>query len=64
MSTWPESRAPARVGRCDAQIDGPTIDSNKYIDQHYYAIASKATLMEPKELNIPKEKFKEFFGEV
>jgi len=47
----------------DGEIDGPTIDSKKYIDQHYYAIASKATLVEPKELNVPKDKFKDFFGE-
>jgi nucleoside diphosphate kinase len=47
----------------DGRIDGPTIDSKKYIDQHYYAIASKATLMAPKELNVPTETFKEFFGE-
>ena len=44
-------------------MDGPTIDAGKHIDQHYYAIASKATLMEPKELNVPKDKFKDFFGE-
>jgi len=38
------------------------IDRKKLIDAHYYAIASKATLLKPTELNIPKEKFKDFFG--
>ena len=28
-------------------IDGPTIDAKRLIDQHYYAIASKATLLKP-----------------
>jgi len=47
----------------DGVIDGKTIDSEKHIDNHYYSIASKATLTEPKDLNIPVEKFKEFFEE-
>ena len=47
----------------EGEIDGPTIDKEKYIDQHYYAIASKATLKEPKELAVPADKFKEFFDE-
>jgi len=38
------------------------IDKKKLIDSHYYAIASKATLLKPTQLNIPKDKFKEFFG--
>lgn len=33
------------------------------IDQHYYAIASKATILKPSELNIPADKFKAQFGE-
>ena len=48
----------------EGTYDGPTIDEKKYIDQHYYAIASKATLSEPASLNVPKDKFSEFFGEV
>lgn len=44
-------------------MDGPTIDAKKYIDQHYYAIASKATLLKPSELNVPKEKFSAQFSE-
>ena len=43
-------------------IDGPTIDAKRLIDQHYYAIASKATLLKPSELPVPEDKFQEFFG--
>jgi len=32
-------------------------------DQHYYAIASKATILKPEALNIPTDKFKAQFGE-
>ena len=38
------------------------IDKKKLIDQHYYAIASKATILKPHELNVPADKFKEQFG--
>ena len=47
----------------EGEIDGPTIDSKKLIDQHYYAIASKATLLPPAELPVPADKFSEKFGE-
>lgn len=47
----------------EGDIDGKTIDEKKLIDQHYYAIASKATLMEPKDLAVPADKFESFFGE-
>jgi len=47
----------------EGEIDGPTIDENKYIDQHYYAIASKATMKKAEELNVPTDKFSEFFKE-
>jgi nucleoside diphosphate kinase len=47
----------------EGEIDGATIDSKKLIDQHYYAIASKATIMTPDQLNVPKDKFKEAFSE-
>ena len=43
-------------------IDGPTIDAKRLIDQHYYAIASKATLLKPRELPVPEDKFEAFFG--
>jgi hypothetical protein len=32
------------------------------IDQHYYAIASKATLVKPKDLPVPQDKFEAAFG--
>lgn len=38
------------------------IDERKLIDQHYYAIASKATILKPTELNVPADKFKDQFG--
>jgi len=47
----------------EGDLDGPTIDSKMYIDQHYYAIASKATLLQPSELNVPADKFSAQFGE-
>ena len=56
----------AKVGiriASEGTIDGPTIDAKLYIDQHYYAIASKATIMKPPELNVPVEKFEAQFGE-
>jgi len=43
-------------------IDSKRIDSEQLIDTHYYAIASKATLKKPSELNVPAEKFEEKFG--
>jgi nucleoside diphosphate kinase len=47
----------------EGDINGKEIDDNKFIDQHYYAIASKATILTPDQLNIPADKFKEQFGE-
>mmetsp|Transcript_8103 Transcript_8103/g.12395 ORF Transcript_8103/g.12395 Transcript_8103/m.12395 type:complete len:327 (-) Transcript_8103:175-1155(-) len=47
----------------EGDIAGAEIDNKKLIDQHYYAIASKATLLEPKDLAVPADKFQEFFGE-
>mmetsp|Transcript_24889 Transcript_24889/g.62225 ORF Transcript_24889/g.62225 Transcript_24889/m.62225 type:complete len:409 (-) Transcript_24889:101-1327(-) len=41
---------------------GAEIDEGKLIDTHYYAIASKATLLKPAELNVPKDKFEAAFG--
>lgn len=46
----------------EGSLDAATIDKNMLIDNHYYAIASKATLLEPSELNVPAEKFKGKFG--
>eukprot|EP00038_Savillea_parva_P016755 m.17919 g.17919 ORF g.17919 m.17919 type:complete len:320 (-) comp3548_c0_seq1:1202-2161(-) len=38
------------------------IDEKKLIDQHYYAIASKATILKPDQLNVPADKFEAQFG--
>jgi len=46
----------------EGELTGETIDEKKLIDQHYYAIASKATILKPHELNVPAEKFKAKFG--
>jgi nucleoside diphosphate kinase len=49
----------------EGKIDGATIDNDKLIDNHYYAIANKAALTKPKDLNPPEPKqleFKEAFG--
>jgi nucleoside diphosphate kinase len=46
----------------EGSLSGEVIDEKKLIDQHYYAIASKATILKPTELNIPVDKFKEQFG--
>jgi len=43
-------------------IDGTEIESKMLIDNHYYAIASKATILKPDALNVPKPMFKEKFG--
>lgn len=47
----------------ELDIDGKTIDKKKLIDQHYYAIASKATILDPKDIPVPADKFQDTFGE-
>jgi len=44
-------------------IGGKEIDEKGLIDQHYYSIASKATLLPPEQIPVPPEKFQEAFGE-
>merc|ERR1712151_885404 len=46
----------------EGSLTSDVIDKKKLIDQHYYAIASKATILKPNQLNIPKDKFKAKFG--
>jgi hypothetical protein len=46
----------------EGELKGAVIDEKKLIDQHYYAIAVKATIKTPAELNVPNDKFKEQFG--
>ncbi len=47
----------------ETDIDGKTIDEKKLIDQHYYAIASKATILTADKIPVPEGKFEETFGE-
>jgi len=46
----------------EGSIKGEEIDKKKLIDQHYYAIASKATILKPDQLNVPEDKFEAQFG--
>lgn len=43
-------------------ITGKEIDEKQLIDNHYYAIASKATILKPNQLNVPEKMFAEKFG--
>lgn len=43
-------------------IEAEEIDKKMLIDQHYYSIAAKATILTPDKLEVPREKFKEKFG--
>lgn len=46
----------------EGSISAEQIDEKSLIDTHYYAIASKATLLTPDKLNVPADKFKGQFG--
>jgi len=46
----------------EGDLTSEVIDKKKLIDQHYYAIASKATILKPHQLNVPKDKFLKQFG--
>ena len=46
----------------EGELTGAQIDAGMLIDQHYYAIASKATLLKPAQMPVPKAKFQEKFG--
>lgn len=46
----------------EGSLTGEVIDQKKLIDQHYYAIASKATILKPDQLNVPNDKFEKQFG--
>ena len=43
-------------------IEAAEINTRMLVDRHYYSIASKTALKKQTELNIPMDKFKEFFG--
>lgn len=47
----------------ESDVSGKEIDEKKLIDQHYYAIASKATILPAEEIPVPADKFEEKFGE-
>ena len=64
-----ESLANAGISiKSEREIQGEEIDQKKLIDRHYYAIASKATILPPKEIPVPanifQEKFKEPWADV
>ena len=46
----------------EGELTSEVIDAKQLIDQHYYAIASKATILKPAQLNVPADKFKAKFG--
>merc|ERR1719352_6552 len=46
----------------EGDLTADVIDKKKLIDQHYYSIASKATILKPNQLNIPNDKFEKQFG--
>jgi len=48
--------------RKEGSLSAEDIDKYKKIDKHYYAIASKATILTPDKLAVPKDKFKEKFN--
>eukprot|EP00424_Heterocapsa_rotundata_P000812 CAMPEP_0168683344 /NCGR_PEP_ID=MMETSP0503-20121227/28250_1 /TAXON_ID=89963 /ORGANISM="Heterocapsa rotundata, Strain SCCAP K-0483" /LENGTH=91 /DNA_ID=CAMNT_0008727995 /DNA_START=19 /DNA_END=291 /DNA_ORIENTATION=+ len=55
-----ESRMVTVAG--EGRIEAAQIDKDMLIDRHYYAIASKATLLKPDKLPVPEAKFKDKFG--
>eukprot|EP01108_Squamamoeba_japonica_P009263 TRINITY_DN856_c0_g1_i1.p1 TRINITY_DN856_c0_g1~~TRINITY_DN856_c0_g1_i1.p1 ORF type:complete len:352 (-),score=151.13 TRINITY_DN856_c0_g1_i1:32-1045(-) len=46
----------------EGELTAQQIDEQQLIDQHYYAIASKATILEPSALAVPEAKFASSFG--
>jgi hypothetical protein len=44
------------------EFSGSEIDADMLIDQHYYAIASKATILKPDQIPVPKQLFEDSFG--
>jgi nucleoside diphosphate kinase len=46
----------------EGELTAEEIDQGMLIDQHYYAIASKATLVKPDQLPVNSEKFEKQFG--
>ncbi len=46
----------------EGDFTGPEINEKMLIDQHYYAIASKATILKADKIPVPPAKFQEAFG--
>lgn len=46
----------------EGEFTGEQIDAGMHIDQHYYAIASKATILPPAQIPVPADKFQDKFG--
>jgi hypothetical protein len=46
----------------EGEFTGEQIDAGMHIDQHYYAIASKATILKPAQIPVPAAKFQDKFG--
>jgi len=46
----------------EGSMEAEEIDKHKKIDKHYYAIASKATILTPDKIAVPADKFKDKFG--
>ena len=55
-------KAAGLVITSEGSLSAEEIDSKKLIDQHYYAIASKATILKPAQLNVPADLFAAQFG--
>lgn len=47
----------------ESDIDGKDIDEKSLIDNHYFSIASKATILPPEKIPVPENKFANFFAE-
>ena len=52
----------AANSKAEGELTAAQIDKGMLIDQHYYAIASKATLLKPQDMPVPAEKFEAAFG--
>jgi hypothetical protein len=46
----------------EGALGAAEIDEKRLIDQHYYAIASKATILKPEQMPVPAERFRRKFG--
>ena len=60
-SVLKEARAGLKVVK-EGSIKAEVIDNKNLMNQHYYAIASKATILKPEQLNVPEDSFQAQFG--